>query len=149
MSLSLEFLGRCDCWNTYLRRIYHVRVDIPPRTTFPSVFCSLSFGFELFITIHSSLDCSCSHPRPRAQYMMWALNPIIYIYKIANKLETVHRYWSVSKIYHTAGQTSTASDMVLTLLLKTWSYITYNMIFPFIYIDTCTHVEISKFWFTR
>ena len=48
----------------------------------------------------------------------------IYIYLFINiknsgKPETVHRYWSVSEIYRTTGQTGTASDMVLTPLLST------------------------------
>ena len=44
----------------------------------------------------------------------------IYIYlniKNNGKLETVYRYWPVSKIYRTAGQTGTASGMILTPLL--------------------------------
>ena len=42
---------------------------------------------------------------------------------------TVHRYWPISEIYHTAGQTDIASDMVLTPLLgrrHTWSDLTTN-----------------------
>ena len=66
--------GHLDCWNTYLRCIYHVRGDIPPRTTLPFIFCSLSPGSKLFITIRSSSDYSCSRPSPKAQYMIWALN---------------------------------------------------------------------------
>ena len=46
----------------------------------------------------------------------------IYIYLFINiknsgKPKTVHRYWPLSKIYRTAGQTSTASGTVLTPML--------------------------------
>ena len=41
--------GHRDRWNTYLRRIYHIRRDIPPQTILPSIFLSLSPGFEPFI----------------------------------------------------------------------------------------------------
>ena len=58
--------GHLDCWNTYLSCIYHVRGDIPPRTTLPFLFCSLNPGSELFITMCSSLDYSCSRLRPKA-----------------------------------------------------------------------------------
>ena len=50
------------------------------------------------------------------------IHTYIYIYilliniKNSGKPETVHRYWMVSEIYHTAGQTDTASGMVLILL---------------------------------
>ena len=67
--------GHLDCWNTYLNCIYHVRGDIPPRTTLPFVFCSLSHRSKPFITIQSSSDYSCSWLRPKAQYMIWTLNP--------------------------------------------------------------------------
>ena len=45
----------------------------------------------------------------------------IFIYLFINiknsgKLETVHWYWPVSEIYRTAGQTGTASGMILTPL---------------------------------
>ena len=41
----------------------------------------------------------------------------IYIYiKNSGKPKTVHRYWPLSKIYRTAGQTGTASGTVLTPL---------------------------------
>ena len=48
----------------------------------------------------------------------------IYIYifiniKNSGKLETVHRYWPISKIHRTAGQTNTVSSTVLTLLVRT------------------------------
>ena len=49
----------------------------------------------------------------------------IYIYififiniKNSGKPETVHRYWPVSEIYRTGGQTGTASGTVLTSLMK-------------------------------
>ena len=47
----------------------------------------------------------------------------IYIYiciniKNSGKPETVHRYWPVSEIYRTAGQTGIASSTVLTPLLS-------------------------------
>ena len=64
--------GLRDCWDTYLSGIYHVQGDIPPRTTLPFVFCSLSPGSELFITIRSSSDYSYSWPRPKTQYIIWA-----------------------------------------------------------------------------
>ena len=46
----------------------------------------------------------------------------IYIYLLINiknngKPETVHRYWLVSEIYRTAGQTGTSSGTVLTPLI--------------------------------
>ena len=53
----------------------------------------------------------------------------IYIYLFINiknsgKPETVHRYWPVSEIYRTGGQTGTASGTVLTSLIcslfETW-----------------------------
>ena len=65
--------GHRDCWNTYLSCIYHVRGDIPPQTTFPFVFCSLSPRSEPFITIHSSTDYSCFWPRPKALILTIAL----------------------------------------------------------------------------
>ena len=37
-----------------------------------------------------------------------------YVY--GGKPETVHRYWPVSEIYRTTGQTGTACSTVLTLL---------------------------------
>ena len=43
----------------------------------------------------------------------------IYLFiniKNSDKPETVHRYWSVSEIYRTGGQTGTASGTVLTSL---------------------------------
>ena len=48
----------------------------------------------------------------------------IYIYifiniKNSGKPETVHRYWPVSEIYRTPGQTVTASCTVLTPLKQT------------------------------
>ena len=72
--------GRPNCWNTYLSCIYHTRGDIPPQTTFPFVSCSLSPKSEPFIIIRSFLDYSCSRPRPKAQYMSWALIPTIFIH---------------------------------------------------------------------
>jgi len=39
--------------------------------------------------------------------------------KNSGKPETVHWYWSVPKIYRTAGQTGTAFDTVLTSLIET------------------------------
>ena len=63
-----------DCWNTYLSCIYHIQWNIPPWTTFPFASCSLSLGSEPFITICLSLDHSCSRPRSKAQYIIWALN---------------------------------------------------------------------------
>ena len=56
--------GHHDRWNTYLRRIYHVRGDIPPWTILPSVFLSSSPGFEPFI-----------HPRT-AQFLIKAQGPM-------------------------------------------------------------------------
>ena len=41
--------GHHDRWNTYLRRIYHVRGDIPPWTILPFVFRLSSPEFEPFI----------------------------------------------------------------------------------------------------
>ena len=57
------------------------------------------------------------------------MNLYIYIYILAlktiyiysGKPETVHQYWPVSEIYRTTGQTGTASDTVLTLLVKVTS----------------------------
>ena len=69
--------GRPHCWNTYLSCSYHTRGDIPPQTTFPFVSCSLSPESEPFIIIRSFSDYSCSRPRPKTQYMIWALNPTI------------------------------------------------------------------------
>ena len=66
-----------DCWNTYLSCTYHIQRDVPPRTTFPFVPCSLSLGFEPFIIFRSSSDYSRSRPKPKAQYMIWALSPTI------------------------------------------------------------------------
>ena len=48
----------------------------------------------------------------------------IYIYILINiknssKPEMVHRYWYISEIYRTAGQTDTAFGMVLTPLFET------------------------------
>ena len=46
----------------------------------------------------------------------------MYIYLLINiknsgKPETIHRYWPVSEIYYTAGQTGTVSGTVLTPLI--------------------------------
>ena len=67
--------GHLDCWNTYLSCIYHIWGDIPPRTTFSFVSCSLSLGSEPFIIIRLSSDYSCSRSRPNAQFIIWAFNP--------------------------------------------------------------------------
>ena len=69
--------GYRDSWSTYLSCIYHVRGDIPPRTTLPLIFCSSSLGFEPLIAIRSSSNYSCSRPRPKVQYIIWALSPTI------------------------------------------------------------------------
>ena len=69
--------GHHDNWSTCLSCNYHVREYIPPRTTLHFVFCSLGLRFEPLIAICSSLDYSCSRPRPKAQYMSWALIPTV------------------------------------------------------------------------
>ena len=43
----------------------------------PICILLISTGFEPFITIRSSSDYSCSRPKPKAQYMIWVLNPTI------------------------------------------------------------------------
>ena len=69
--------GHFDYQDLYLICVQLVRGDIPFWTTFLFVSCSLSSESEPFITIRSSSDCSHSWPRPKAQYMIWALNPTI------------------------------------------------------------------------
>ena len=61
--------GHSDHWNTYLSCTYHIREDIPPRTTFLFVSCSLNPEPKPFIIIRSSSDYSRSQPWPNAQYM--------------------------------------------------------------------------------
>ena len=74
--------GHLDCWSTYLNCTYRIRGVIPPWTNSPFVSCTLNPEPESFITICFFSNCSCSRPRPKAQYMIWALIPTICIYKI-------------------------------------------------------------------
>ena len=71
--------GHFDHWNTYLICIYHIQGDIPPQVTFLFVSCSLNPEPEPFIIIRSSSDHSRSQPRPKAQYIIWSLNPTLPI----------------------------------------------------------------------
>ena len=94
--------GHFDYQDLYLICVQLVRGDIPFWTTFPFVSYSLSPESELFITICSSLDYTYSRPRPKAQYMIWALNPTIAIiscrhshYFSVNLILTKYKY----KIY--------------------------------------------------
>ena len=71
--------GHSDHWNTYLSCTYRIQGDIPPQTTFPFVSCSLYPEPEPFITIRSFSNHPRSQTRPKAQYIIWALNPTIII----------------------------------------------------------------------
>ena len=62
--------GHFDHQDLYLICVQLIRGDIPPRTTFPFVSCSLSPESEPFITICLSSDYSRPRPRPKAQYMI-------------------------------------------------------------------------------
>ena len=69
--------GHSDHWNTYLSCTCCIRGDIPPQTTFPFVPCSLNSKPKLFITICYSSNHPRSRTRPKAQYIIWALDPTI------------------------------------------------------------------------
>ena len=82
--------GHSDHWNTYLSCIYHIRGDIPPQTIFLFVSCSLNPEPKPFIIIRSSSDYSRSQPRPKAQYIIWALNPTsMYHHCVGNNIRTL------------------------------------------------------------
>ena len=67
--------GHSDYWKTYLSCTYRIQGDIPSRITLLFASCSLNPKLEPFITIRSSADYSRFWPRPKAQYIIWALNP--------------------------------------------------------------------------
>ena len=75
-------------------------------------------------------------------YIHWHIHIYIYIYiyiKNSGKPETVHRYWPVSEIYRTGGQTGTASGTVLTSL--------YQVIILFIILKnkSCTCLMLTSY----
>ena len=85
------------------------------------VFCSSSPGFEPLIAICSSLDYLCSRPRPKAQYMIWALIPTI-IYNIELKNIGVYRFfflviWSWNNNLQTTIFTNFAKHLIVILKL--------------------------------
>ena len=86
-------------------------------------------GFGLF-TLSAKAPLS-QNPKPNC--LIWAYDPTIIIHthththththiylfiniKNSGKPEMVHRYWPISEIYRTAGQTSTASGTILNSL---------------------------------
>ena len=56
-----------------------IRGGIPPRTIFPFVPHSRGSKLGSSVIIHQSSDYLCSRLRPKAQYIIWAFNPIINI----------------------------------------------------------------------
>ena len=64
-----------DHWMTYLSRTYRIRGDIHSQITFLFASCSLNPKPEPFFTIRSSSDHPRFRTRPKAQYIIWALNP--------------------------------------------------------------------------
>ena len=75
--------GHSGYWKTYLSCTYRIRGDIPSWITFLFAAYSLNLEPEPFFTIRSSSDHPRSRTRPKAQYIIWAINPtqhnVVYI----------------------------------------------------------------------
>ena len=63
-----------------LNYAWPIRGNIPPRPTFPLVTYSQDFKLKSSTTIFRPQISPCSRIRPKAQYVIWALIPTIYIY---------------------------------------------------------------------
>ena len=116
--------GHSDHWNTYLSCIYCIWGDIPPQTIFLFLSCSLNPEPKPFIIIRASLDHSRSQPRPKAQYIIWALNPTsMYHHCVGNNIKTLIPFNHNIKIKDRSFVISPTSQRAAKTLFRTLFYL--------------------------